>query len=80
MSKPKLVMIEWEDSHTRDGWSSNEPDGKPVTCLSIGWLVKETKHATTLSANITSDPNFRMQRNGDITIPASAIRRVRKVK
>jgi hypothetical protein len=77
MQNPPLVLIEWEDSHHRSGWTTDNATASPLLCRSVGWLVAETKQAKVLSANITTEEN--MQRCGDMTIPQRCIRQVTKL-
>lgn len=75
---PKLVMIEWEDSHHRPGWTIEEPDARPLICHSVGWLVSDTHDVKVLAANITDEEQ--MQRCGDMTIPQRCIRRIKPIR
>ena len=47
MTKRRLVYVEWVDSHSRQAaWhpvDELEEDASPLTCVSVGWLIKE-KH------------------------------------
>jgi len=76
MSRVKfpLLMIEWEDSHHRPGWTSDTAEAAPLVCRSVGWLVAETKLAKVLAANVTNEEE--QQRCGDMTIPQRCIRRI----
>ena len=76
---PPLVLIEWEDSCQRYGWTRDpvEP-AKPLVCHSVGWLVSSTKAAKTITANISVEDEG--QRCGDMTIPNKAIISIRKLK
>lgn len=74
----KLVLIEWEDSHYRPGWTTDKPEAEPLVCRSVGWLVAETKAAKMLAANVTNEAN--PQRCGDMTIPQRCIRSVKTLK
>jgi hypothetical protein len=75
---PQLVLIEWEDSHHRPGWTTSQPETKPLICKSVGWLVSESKEAKVLSANMTDEED--PQRCGDMTIPQRCIRRVKRLR
>jgi len=74
---PQLVLIEWEDSHHRPGWTTEAASGKPLVCRSVGWLIADTKTAKVLSANITEEDE--PQRCGDMTIPQRCILRVKRI-
>lgn len=75
--RPHLVLIEWEDSHHRPGWTADAAEPEPLICRSVGWLVGSTKEAKTLAANITQEDN--PQRCGDMTIPARSIRKIKRL-
>jgi hypothetical protein len=70
----RLVLVEWVDSHHRAGWTTDEPCDAPLTCLSVGWLIFDGKHAKTLAPHYTAEEN--PQRNGEMTIPSCAITRM----
>ena len=72
-----LVLIEWEDSHHRPGWSSEAPEGKALCCQSVGWIVAQTSEAKVLTSNRTVEDQE--QRCGDMTIPQRCIRRITRL-
>lgn len=74
----KLVLVEWEDSHHRPGWTSDEANPKPLPCRSVGWLVAQNASAITLSANVSVEET--PQRCGDMTIPRRCIVRITKLR
>ena len=51
MTPPKLLLVEWLDHCSRDGWNSLEEAGgmTPVTIITVGWVVKETETFLTLA-------------------------------
>ena len=74
----KLVKIEWEDSaRPISAWQWIEEYEVPhtVTCISVGYLIAETKQALALAPNLGDIGNERVQASGIIRIPQSAIRR-----
>jgi hypothetical protein len=77
VNSPRLVLIEWEDSHHRPGWTTDTAEAQPLICKSVGWIVAETKNAKVLAANITHEEN--MQRCGDMTIPQRCIRSIKRL-
>ena len=77
LKSPELVLIEWEDSHHRPGWTTETPAPEPLICKSVGWLVGSTKDAKVIAANMTQEDN--PQRCGDMTIPKRCIRRIKKL-
>lgn len=73
----KLVYIEWEDSRlptSKWSWLSDYEDIETVTCVSIGYLIKETKTAIALASDFGDITQEEMQVTGISQIPKSAIR------
>jgi hypothetical protein len=75
--KYKLVLIEWEDSGVGyQGWKPVQSvTGRLTKCISVGFLVKETKECKVLFPHIDGDKSD-LHGAGDITIPCSAIMKV----
>lgn len=79
-----LVLIEWVDSsRLGDGWRMlDEIEApEPHRCLSVGFVVKESKDAKVLVPNLAdvrSDDN--KQAYGGIIIPTRAIIRQRALR
>ena len=78
-----LLLVEWEDPCTLDvKWTSiDEMDCKKrVLCVSVGFLLKETRHAIILLPHISGLEKRRHDRVGwgSISIPVGCIIR-RKV-
>ncbi len=62
----------------RAGWTADETtNNTPLTCYSVGWLVKDGEDAKVLSAHITQEES--PQRCGDMTIPSRAILCIREI-
>ena len=79
-SKHERVQVEWDDSTTLSGWNTKDSlDRKPtdLRCISVGWLVSQSKDRIVVSSSATSD--FEAF-NTPMSIPRSAIRRMRKVR
>jgi hypothetical protein len=76
--RPKLVLIEWLDSHRTDAWHTSPPATKPVLCRSVGWLIHDGKEAKTIAAHVTEEDE--PQRSGEMTIPTCSIRKMRTLK
>lgn len=81
----RLVLIEWVDaSQAGSGWRSVdvvESQNEPVRCRSVGWLLKRTKVTTTIAAHVSGEgQGIREFVNGDMTIPNSAIVRMRTLR
>lgn len=68
---PRLVLVEWLDSHYRPGWTTDETLPEPVTCRSAGWIVGENPQGLVLASNVSIEAT--PQRCGDITIPKRSI-------
>ena len=75
---PRLVMIEWLDSHYAPGWSSGASPKAGMLCRSVGWLTHDGKKAKTIAAHVTHETA--PQRAGQMTIPCCAVVRVRALK
>lgn len=71
---PKLVLIEWLDSHQNAAWTTEEPAKEPLSCRSVGWLVHDGEAAKTLAAHMTLETP--PQRSGEMTIPTCAITKI----
>ena len=80
-----LVLIHWVDSSsTGKAWRHIGDFGSevqsPLQCLSVGWIMAQSKKAVTLAMNLGyeegCDPH---SAGGDITIPRSAIFSIRKL-
>jgi hypothetical protein len=74
----KLVKIEWEDNaRPISAWQWIEEYEAPrtVECISVGYLIAETKQALALAPNLGDIGNARVQASGIIRIPRSAIRK-----
>jgi hypothetical protein len=73
----QLVKIKWEDSaHPISAWQWIEDYELPqtVTCISVGYLIAETKEALALAPNLGDVGRERIQASGIIRIPLSAVR------
>ena len=64
-------MVQWSDSHYRPGWDNGDVSVKETICMSMGWLVGESKDVIVLAANITDEDG--PQRCGEMTIPRKSI-------
>lgn len=75
----RLVAVEWEDSQRPlSPWQWLDEYDLPdaVRCLSVGFLVAQTKTALALAPNLGDVERERPQGCGIIRIPRSAIRRL----
>ena len=76
----RLVRVDWLDalSVSQKGWKDRadvEALG-PIECVSVGFVLKETKDKITLAASITADNAV----DGDICIPKSWISKIQELK
>ena len=49
MQKNKIYLIKWLDHTGNSGWVTDLKDEEPAECLTIGWLVEETKKSYKLA-------------------------------
>lgn len=79
--KRRLVLVEWVDSHSGQGWQPLDEIARgaiPVYCRSVGWLVSEANGMKVLVAHVSGEGNedIRKYGKGDIAIPERAIVRL----
>ena len=76
--KNKIVKIEWVDSARSFDWSLlEEIDNKPVNCISVGFLIENTKEHITIAQNYGFKPE---QVCNLITIPKCSVKNIKKLK
>ncbi|MDD5006461.1 MAG: hypothetical protein PHS33_08210 [Candidatus Omnitrophica bacterium] len=78
--KHKLTLIEWEDSYsTDDKWKSVSamPKPKRMICVSVGWIIKETKNNILIIPHLSDIKNKKSSGTafGEMVIPKSSIRK-----
>ena len=71
----KVLYVEWVDSCTSRGWDNLDKSG-PVLIRSVGIRVHRDANSLVLSTSKSGSGRYVDQ----ITIPASAIKKVRRVK
>lgn len=81
----ELVLIEWVDSHSGNGWQTLdtlEEKAEPLYCRSVGWLIAETKGCKVIVPHIGGEENgnIMLQGCGDMAIPTKAIVKVSLLK
>jgi hypothetical protein len=79
----KLVLVEWEDSAqpiSKWQWTDEYEIPEIVTCVSVGYLISETKAALAIAPNLGDVRRERVQASGIIRIPRSAVRRIVKLR
>jgi len=75
----RLVAVEWEDSQrplSAWGWLDEYALPDAVRCVSVGFLIAETKTALALAPNLGDVEQERAQGCGIIRIPRSAVRQI----
>ena len=71
----KILYVEWVDAAAGNGWEKVERLDDIHKCISIGFLVKETKESIVLAAAVSED-----EANATIAIPKAWIKRKKRVK
>lgn len=79
-----LVIVEWLDSHAGKGWQSKEQldsAAQIVVCKSVGFLYHRDRICTVIVPHLSdvSEESFGFGL-GDMSIPAKAILRIRRLK
>ncbi len=82
--KMKLVVVEWLDSHQGRGWEDVEDleeKVEPLSCRSVGWVLKETDEALMLVPHIAGQQSTKIivQGTGDLVIPKCAISKIKTI-
>ena len=75
----QLVMIEWVDSYgCSANWQDLEnPHPTPMVCKSVGWLYHNGSDCKLIVPHVADGDQFIPRQGcGDMTIPASAVRRI----
>jgi len=76
------VEVEWLDSCVDSGWHAHDAAfvrAAPTQCTSVGYLIERTKAQLVLAQSVTATDD------GDqiadvLTIPASVVKRVRRLR
>ena len=72
-----IVIVEWVDSVRASDWTyAEDVDEKPMNCISIGFLMKETDDSITIAQNYGLKPE---QVCNIMTIPKCSIKGIRKI-
>ena len=72
----RLVLIEWEDSHSNGAWQEvgGEIEDRALVCRSVGWLVLDGENAKVVAPHINDqEPGVALQACGVMTIPARSV-------
>ena len=78
----KIVLVEWEDSVrpvSEWQWVDEYQIPKKVLCISVGYLIAQTKEALAIAPNLGDIGRERHQASGIIRIPLSALRKLIKL-
>jgi hypothetical protein len=73
----RLVSVEWEDSARpieQWQWIDEYQVPSAITCLSVGYLIADTKAALALAPNLGDLQRERIQACGIIRIPKRAVK------
>ena len=76
----KLVEVLWKDAESHDEWvtlSDITDDNKPLDCVSVGFLVKETEDRVILCATLSLATDNQV--SGHITIPKGMITAIKNL-
>ena len=74
----KLVIVEWVDSHSIDGWRTIEdmkPDGI-CRCQTVGWLMRKDKELVSVVQSLAFDGR---DSNATTNIPTGSVKRIREL-
>ena len=74
----RLVLIEWEDSHSDGAWCAMEGiEDRTLICRSVGWLVLDGERAKVVAPHLNEqEAGVPLQGCGVMTIPARAVLRI----
>jgi hypothetical protein len=75
----KLVLIEWDDSARpipQWQWIDDYQIPEIVRCISVGYLIAETKAALAIAPNLGDTTSERIQASGIIRVPRNSVRRM----
>jgi hypothetical protein len=73
---PRLVFIEWTDSHAVPGWQDLDAVRRSLglVCRSVGWLIHDDQDTKILAPHLSEGSNP-PQGSGIMMIPARAVLR-----
>jgi hypothetical protein len=77
--KHRIVCVEWEDSAqpiSRWQWVDEYQAPDTVKCVSVGFLLSDTKTAIAIALSLGDIGRDRHQANGIMRIPKSAIKKI----
>lgn len=71
----KIIEVEWEDAATVDGWHEADTEPGGSMCLTVGYLVAETKERISLAGSVGDDEACAV-----MTIPKGCVRKRRVIR
>lgn len=77
--KYKIVEVRWTDAISEDTWTAVEDLMQPPEVITIGALVKETKHFVHISNSFSCAPGD-TDVAATMTIPKKMIHRFKEIK
>ena len=77
MRKAPLIIVEWDDVSSYDGWRDAEEakDNKPFQAKMVGWEISRNKVCLVLATAFSGD-----ECNGRRVIPRGCIRNIRRLE
>ncbi len=75
----KLVLIEWDDSArpiSQWQWVDDYQIPEIVRCISVGYLIAQTREALAVAPNLGDTTSERIQASGIIRVPRKSVRRI----
>ncbi len=73
-----LVVVEWMDSATADGWQ-HEADAEkhqPSVCKTVGWLLTKNRQYITVAASQSDSGNWSQA----MSIPRACVTSIRRLE
>lgn len=82
---PQIVLVEWIDSHSGDGWMPLDELREKASilyCRSVGFLIEQNRAGLMLVGSISGEKNgnIRLNGTGDIFIPRKCVVKVKVFK
>lgn len=78
----KIVKIEWQDSCQpvcEWQWLNKYPEPTITKCVSVGFLIAETKYAVAIALSIADINTDHAQTNGVMRIPRISITKITRI-
>lgn len=65
----KLVRVLWLDAYSEGGWKEANDEPREAPCISVGYLIKETRKYVRLASTVSVDDEGKWHANATISIP-----------